>query len=111
MASPAKVLRGKNTTRTAAATQRLLAEVSRLVSYRYALPETFDGLLLHLRRALDVDIVALALPDESRNLMQTVLFALWADTSRSAVRTSLQRQPLWQSLVDPGNHRCERCSQ
>jgi len=53
-----------------AGTDGLLAEVSRLVAYRYDLPETFDGLLQHLRRALQVDVLTLALPDEPRNVMQ-----------------------------------------
>ncbi|MBV8206399.1 MAG: sigma 54-interacting transcriptional regulator [Acidobacteria bacterium] len=48
----------------------LLAEVSRLVSHRYDLPETFDGLLRHLRRALEVDILALALPKNTGSAMQ-----------------------------------------
>ncbi len=53
-------------------TQRrdLLAEVSRLVSYRYDLPETFDGLVLQLRRALDVDLLTLGLPDEQKHTMR-----------------------------------------
>jgi len=48
----------------------LFGEVSRLVSYRYELPETFDGLLLHLRRALQVDLLSLALPDEHCSSMR-----------------------------------------
>jgi len=47
----------------------LLEEVSRLVAYRYDLPETFDGLLVHLRRALHVDLLTLALPDEEKQSM------------------------------------------
>ncbi len=47
----------------------LLEEVSRLVAYRYDLPETFDGLLVHLRRALHVDLLTLALPDEQKQSM------------------------------------------
>ena len=70
MASPAKSLRGKHTGPSVGATDGLLAEVSRHVSYRYDLPQMFDGLLLHLHRALDVHILALALPDESRNVIQ-----------------------------------------
>jgi len=48
----------------------LLAEVSRLVSYRYDLPETFDGLLLHLRSALHVDLLTLALADAQSNTVR-----------------------------------------
>lgn len=52
MASVAKVLRGKNITPTAAVTHALLGDMSRLVYSRSNLPQTLDGLVLHLHRAL-----------------------------------------------------------
>jgi len=70
MGLQANTLRGDEVGNSQPAARDLLAEVSRLVSYRYELPETFNGLLRHLRPALHVDYLALALPDESRNVMR-----------------------------------------
>src|SRR3974390_1126289 len=48
----------------------LLAEVCRLGSHRYDLPETFEALLGHLRRVLRVDLLTLALVDEQKNTIR-----------------------------------------
>ncbi len=69
MPAPTKILRDKDVESGVPAALRLLEEVSRLVAYRYDLPETFDGLLLHLRRALHVDLLTLALPDQQKHVM------------------------------------------
>src|SRR5271165_5167261 len=63
MLSSTNTLNGVRITSSLTQGRDLLAEVSRLVSYRYDLPETFDGLLLHLRSALHVDLLTLALAD------------------------------------------------
>ncbi len=88
MPSPAKVLRDQNPETGLTAAPNLLEEVSRLVAFRYDLPETFSGLLLHLRRALHVDLLILALPDDQQRKM-TLRHSLAADLVRAEMPIEL----------------------
>ncbi len=88
MPSPAKVLRDQKTETGLAAAPNLLEEVLRLVAFRYDLPETFSGLLLHLRRALHVDLLTLALPDEQTRKMR-LRYSLAADVVHAEMPAEL----------------------
>ena len=68
--SPLYTLSGERLLGDLTLRQDLLAEVCRLVASRYDLPETFERLLPHLRSALHVDLLTLALPDEQKNAMR-----------------------------------------
>ena len=88
MPAPAKILRDKDSETATPAAPGLLAEVSRLVAYRYDLPETFDGLLLHLRAALHVDLLTLALPDDHNHTMR-MRYSLASDVVRAEMPLEL----------------------
>lgn len=102
--SPTTMQNGEAASNNPAHRRDLLAEVSRLVSYRYDLPETFDGLLLQLRSALHVDLVTLALADEQSNTIR-MRYSRATEVVRAnlPVELSVNDSPVGDGVVHPAN--------